>query len=110
MSIGVPGGGAGICAGTSGCQLDGCTKREPMAMKAMTTVSLMATMMLLTVADSETPTTSRAVTQPTMKTAGRLTIPVAMTTPAALVTGTPQAAVSAAGIWIPRLSPSRLTV
>ncbi len=69
-----------------------------MPMKAITTVSLMATMMLLTRADSDTPTTSKVVTMATISIAGRLTIPVAMTAPAAFLTKTPGAAVKAGGM------------
>ena len=79
MSIGVPGGGAGICAGISGVRLCGFTNRAPIAMKAMTTVSLIATMMLLTVANSETPRMSKAVTAAMIRMAGRLITPVATT-------------------------------
>src|SRR3954463_8746890 len=56
----------------NGCQLSGFTKNAPTKMNAMITVTLMATMMLLTVADSETPSTSSSVTASVMNTAGRL--------------------------------------
>src|SRR5665213_2006637 len=98
MSMGVPGGGAGIWAGMSGDQWAGFTYREPIPMKAMTTVSLMATMMLLAVADSETPTVSRVVTAAITTMAGRFKIPVATTTPAWFLTSSPGAAVKAGGI------------
>src|SRR5690349_6209332 len=55
-----------------GCQLSGFTKNAPTAMNARITVTLMATMMLLTVADSDTPRMSRPVQASTMNTAGRL--------------------------------------
>ncbi len=79
-----------------------------MPMKAMTTVSLMATTMLLTVADSDTPITSRVVTAAITQIAGRFMTPVATTAPCASRTSTPGAAVSAGGIMIPMLSCSRL--
>src|SRR6266851_3038660 len=94
MSIGSPGGGAGVSAGMNGVQFEGCTKNEPMAMKAMTTVSFMATTMLLTVADSETPSTSRPVTATIAQIAGRFTTPMAVMAPLAAMTGTPGAAVN----------------
>ena len=56
----------------NGCQLSGFTKNAPTAMNARITVTLMATMMLLTVADSDTPSTSSMVTDSVMNTAGRL--------------------------------------
>ncbi len=98
MSIGVPGGGAGCCGGISGDQCAGFTYWEPMPMKAITTVSLMNTTMLLTVADSDTPTTSSEVTARMATMAGRFITPVAITAPAASLTGTPGAAVSAGGM------------
>ena len=76
-------------------------------MKAMTTESLMATTILLTVVDSEMPMTSSAVTARMARTAGRLMIPVATTTPASLIS-TPGAAVNAGAMWMP-MSFSRLT-
>ncbi len=106
--MGVPAGGAGICFGISGCQLCGFTYCEPMPMKAITTVSLMNTTMLLTVADSETPTMSRLLTAISARMAGRFMIPWATTTPAAFLISTPGAAVSAAGMSRCR-SCSRLT-
>ena len=45
-------------------------------MNAMTTVTLIATTMLLTNADSDTPSTSRPVTATIAMTAGRFTTPV----------------------------------
>src|SRR6185369_16215389 len=56
----------------NGCQLAGLTKNAPTQMNAMITATLMATMMLLTVADSDTPSTSKPVTASVMNTAGRL--------------------------------------
>src|SRR5471030_2800725 len=100
MSMGVPGAGAGTWAGMSGDQWAGFTYCEPMPMKAMTTASLIATMMLLTVADSETPTTSRVVTAAMTRTAGRFMTPVAITTPALSLTRTPGAAVRAGGMMM----------
>src|SRR5512134_2580873 len=61
-----------VGSGMKGCQLSGLTKNAPTAMKAMITETLMATMMLLTVADSDTPRTRSAVTASTISTAGRL--------------------------------------
>src|SRR5687767_2045592 len=61
-----------VGSGMNGCQLSGFTKNAPTPMKARITVTLMATMMLLTVADSETPRTSSIVTASVMNTAGRL--------------------------------------
>ena len=46
-----------------------------MTMKAMTTVTLMATTMLLTVADSEMPIDQQAVTAMMPISAGRFTMP-----------------------------------
>src|ERR1700677_3082987 len=79
-----------------------------MKMKASTTDTLMTTMMLLTVADSETPRTKTKVTRPTITIAGRLITPVAITWPAPSMTGTPGAAVSTEGTMIPMLR-NRLT-
>src|SRR5687768_11633756 len=56
----------------NGCQFAGLMKNAPTTMKAMITVTLIATMMLLTVADSETPITSSTVTPSVTNTAGRL--------------------------------------
>src|SRR3954467_3967515 len=56
----------------NGCQLAGLTKNAPTQMKTRITVTLMATMTLLKVADSETPTTSTTVITSTTNTAGRL--------------------------------------
>src|SRR6478609_4424919 len=61
-----------VGSGMKGCQLAGFTKNAPTTMKARITVTLMATMMLFTVADSDTPSTSSMVTASVMKTAGRL--------------------------------------
>src|SRR6478672_5256028 len=61
-----------VGSGMNGCQLAGFTKKAPTAMKARITVTLMATIMLLTVADSDTPSTSSSVTASVMNTAGRL--------------------------------------
>src|SRR6478735_11771224 len=61
-----------VGSGMNGCQLSGFTKKAPMMMNARITVTLMATMMLLTVADSDTPITSSKVTASVMNTAGRL--------------------------------------
>ena len=61
-----------VGSGMNGCQLSVLTKKAPTAMNARMTVTLMATMMLLTVADSDTPMTSSMVTASTMNTAGRL--------------------------------------
>src|SRR4029079_15375138 len=47
-------------------------KNAPTTMNARITVTLMATMMLFTVADSETPSTSNRVTASVMNTAGML--------------------------------------
>ncbi len=77
-------------------------------MKARTTDSLMKTMMLLAVADSDTPATSRVVTAPMIRAAGRLTTPAAITWPAASVMGVPGAAVRAGGMTM-CMSCSRLT-
>src|SRR6187551_3842669 len=61
-----------VGSGMNGCQLSGFTKNAPTAMNARITVTLMATMMLLTVADSDTPRISSMVTASVMNTAGRL--------------------------------------
>ena len=63
----------------------------PMTIKAMTTETLINTMMLFTVANSETPKTSNAVTASSATTAGRLKRPVPpVGAPViASVTGTP---------------------
>src|SRR5689334_7738617 len=61
-----------VGSGMKGCQLSGFTKNAPTAMNARITVTLMPTMMLLTVADSDTPRIRRPVQASTMKTAGRL--------------------------------------
>src|SRR6185503_3604155 len=61
-----------VGSGMNGCQLAGFTKNAPTQMNAMITVTLMATMTLLTVADSDTPRTSSPVTARVMNTAGRL--------------------------------------
>ena len=65
----------------------------------------MKTMTLLTVALSETPTTSRPVTAAMPSIAGRFMIPWPTTTPFTLIG---PVAVSACGIVIPRLSCRRL--
>src|SRR6476661_7766359 len=61
-----------VGSGMNGCQLSGFTKNAPTAMNARITVTLMATMMLLTVADSDTPRISSIVTASVMNTAGKL--------------------------------------
>src|SRR5215510_13978183 len=61
-----------VGSGMNGCQFAVLMKNAPTAMNRMITVTLMATMMLLTVADSDTPITSRMVTASVMNTAGRL--------------------------------------
>src|SRR5688572_12304494 len=61
-----------VGSGMNGCQLSGFTKNAPTAMNARITVTLMATMTLLTVADSDTPRMSSPVQASTMNTAGRL--------------------------------------
>src|SRR5262245_6727067 len=53
-----PSGGGGCCAGTNGVHRSGFTKNAPMTMKATTTDTLIATTILLTNADSDTPSTS----------------------------------------------------
>src|SRR5918994_3318065 len=63
--------GRPVGSGMKGCQLAVFTKNTPTAMKARITATLMATMMLLTVADSDTPITSNVVTANTTNTAGR---------------------------------------
>src|SRR3984957_16393210 len=98
MSVGVPGAGGGISAGINGDQWAGFTYCEPMPMKAMTTVSLMTTITLLTRADSETPTISSRVTAAIATMDGRFMTPVAITAPEASWTATPGAAVSAGGL------------
>ncbi len=77
-------------------------------MKAMTTVSLITTTMLLTVADSDTPTTSSPDTAAMATMAGRLITPCAITAPAASLTATPGAAVNSGGKCMP-MSAARLT-
>ena len=79
-----------------------------MPMKAITTASLMNTMTLLTVADSETPITNRQDTARMPITAGKFSTPWAITTPAAFLTATPGAAVSSGGMTMP-MSCRRLT-
>src|SRR5688572_18871038 len=81
-----------VGSGMNGCQLSGFMKNAPTATNAMITETLIATMTLLTVADSDTPRTSSAVTASTMRTAGRLNIEV--TTAAAGIDTT-----VAAGSW-----------
>src|SRR6187402_1569394 len=61
-----------VGSGMNGCQLAGLMKNAPTTMNRMITETLIATMMLLTVADSETPITSSTVTASVMNTAGRL--------------------------------------
>ena len=78
-------------------------------MKATTTVTLMATTMLLTFADSEMPRVRRAVTAQMPMKAGTFMTPIATAPVTGSVTSTPGAAVSAAGRLIPR-SWSRLVV
>ena len=78
-------------------------------MKAITTVTLMATTMLLTFADSETPKISSEVTATMPSRAGRLTTPMTFSPVSGSTTSTPGAAVSAAGMLMPR-SCIRLTV
>ena len=63
-----------VGSGMNGCQFAGLMKNAPTTMNRMITVTLIATMMLLTVADSETPITSSMVTASVMNTAGRLNI------------------------------------
>src|SRR5262249_33623198 len=64
--------GTPVGSGMNGCQLAGFTKNAPTPMNARITVTLMATMMLFTVADSDTPRTRSSVTARVMNTAGRL--------------------------------------
>src|SRR5687767_4390009 len=61
-----------VGSGMNGCQLAELMKNAPTMMNSTITVTLMATMMLLTVADSDTPITSSTVTASVMNTAGRL--------------------------------------
>src|SRR5262245_13760430 len=61
-----------VGSGMNGCQLALLMKNAPTTMNRMITVTLMATMMLLTVADSDTPITSNIVTASVTNTAGRL--------------------------------------
>src|SRR5687767_8069920 len=61
-----------VGSGMNGCQFAELTKKAPTPMNARITVTLIATMMLLTVADSDTPMTSSTVTASVMNTAGRL--------------------------------------
>ena len=70
-------------------------------MKASTTVSLTATMMLLSRADSFVPPTSSTVIISTMAAAGRLTMAVAVV-PSPSVTTCPVAAVSRGGSETPK--------
>src|SRR5262245_19468355 len=63
-----------VGAGMNGCQLAVLMKKAPTMMNSTITVTLMATMMLLTVADSDTPSTSSTVTASVTNTAGRLNI------------------------------------
>src|SRR6185503_3060456 len=72
-------------------------------MNATTTVTLIATTMLLTNADSDTPSTSRPVTAAVEITAGRFTTPVPTTVPETKsVTGVPQAPRRAMGTSSPK--------
>src|SRR5688572_152747 len=71
-----PGGGAGTCAGMSGDQFAVFTNPAPITINAMTTVTLMATTMLLAVADSETPKVNNSVTATMPMSAGRFTMPM----------------------------------
>src|SRR5262245_26276138 len=61
-----------VGSGMNGCQLAGFTKNAPTAMNARLPSTWMATMTLLTVADSDTPSTSNKVTASVTNTAGRL--------------------------------------
>src|SRR5688572_7781560 len=61
-----------VGSGMNGCQLAELMKNAPTAMNNRITATLMATMMLFTVADSDTPSTSSTVTESVMNTAGRL--------------------------------------
>ena len=71
-------------------------------MNATTTVTLIATTMLFTNADSETPRTSQ-VTAAMAMTAGRFTTPVPTTSPdTKSVTGVPHAPRNATGMSSPR--------
>ena len=77
-------------------------------MKATTTTSLMATMMLLTRADSFVPSISMTVRMPMIRAAGMLTMPE-IVLPSASLTMVPGAAANAGGTLIPKLR-SRLTI
>ena len=70
-------------------------------MKRITTVTLMATTMLLTVALSVTPRTSSRVTRPMTTMAGRFIMPTPTSTPSWFLTITPGAAWNAAGMSQP---------
>ena len=91
-----------VFAGISGCQLAVLMKKAPSPMKATTTTSFTATMMLLSRADSLVPMTSKAVMAAMISAAGRLTMAVAVL-PSANVTAVPGAAAKVGGMVMPTL-------
>ena len=82
----------------SGLQFAAFTWPQPRAMKATTTVSFTATMMLLKSADSFVPRISRIVISATIRTAGRFSSAVP---PPSI--GVPGALANCAGITMPTL-------
>ena len=90
-----------VLAGTNGVQFDGMMNQTAPITIAITTPTLIATMIVLIDADSRMPTTSSAVTAITSRIAGRLTIAVTGSPPGT-ATSVPGAALSAAGNGIPR--------
>src|SRR5258706_8756473 len=107
----------------NGCQLAGLTALTVSAMNSSTTATLIITMTLLKFADSLMPITRRVVTRAMMRIAGRLKVAAihgppsvraeqsgaAWAEPVTTETQVPRAAESAAGIWMPRFLPRKLT-
>src|SRR5215208_5379252 len=71
-----------VFSGMNGCQFAVSMKSAPAPMTTSTMPTLMTTMIAFTVADSLTPTMSRAVTATVISTAGRLKTAVAVPPPA----------------------------
>src|SRR5699024_586460 len=90
-----------VFSGMKGDQLAVSTNIPPAAITRITTATFTTTMIALTRADSWMPTTSSAVTNTVISTAGRLNTAVTIE-PSAMVIAVPGAALRAAGNVTPK--------